>query len=172
MAIKIGRNDPCFCGSGKKFKRCCLGTGANAPARPALPSVKMEVEKIQASAGTKHAAVLALGVFVLFSTTSGDAWLLEVTDMDAIQVAQGGEKIAVQIEENPETIEINWTHKFDVKNKKFILTSYMDKSEEVREDYPVHSILSTVKKIRSRIPAELISSIHLDNEEEPQAQAV
>jgi hypothetical protein len=20
----IGRNDPCFCGSGKKYKRCCL----------------------------------------------------------------------------------------------------------------------------------------------------
>jgi uncharacterized protein YecA (UPF0149 family) len=22
--MKIGRNDPCPCGSGKKFKRCCL----------------------------------------------------------------------------------------------------------------------------------------------------
>ncbi len=168
---KIGRNDPCFCGSGKKFKRCCLGTNANAPARTALPSVKIEVEKIQENASAKKSAVLALGVFVLFSTTSGDAWLLEVTEMDAIQVAQGGEKLAVQIEENPETIEINWTHKFDVKNKKFILTSYKDKSEEIREDYPVHTILSTVKKIRSRIPPELISTIHLDNDEEPQAQA-
>jgi len=163
---KIGRNDLCFCGSGKKFKKCCLTTGANAPARPATPSVKIEVERIQASASAKKSAVLALGVFVLFSTTNGDAWLLEVTDMDAIQVAQGGKKIAVQIEENPETIEINWTHKFDVKNKKFILTSYKDKSEEVREDYPVHTILSTVKKIRSRIPPELISTIHLDTEEE------
>jgi len=28
---KIGRNDPCPCGSGKKFKKCCLfagGTGS------------------------------------------------------------------------------------------------------------------------------------------------
>ena len=23
---KIGRNDPCPCGSGKKFKKCCLGS--------------------------------------------------------------------------------------------------------------------------------------------------
>ncbi|WP_390884613.1 SEC-C metal-binding domain-containing protein [Aeromonas dhakensis] len=23
-APKIGRNDPCPCGSGKKFKQCCL----------------------------------------------------------------------------------------------------------------------------------------------------
>ena len=22
--IKLGRNAPCFCGSGKKFKKCCL----------------------------------------------------------------------------------------------------------------------------------------------------
>ena len=24
---KVGRNDPCPCGSGKKFKKCCLGKG-------------------------------------------------------------------------------------------------------------------------------------------------
>ena len=24
-APKVGRNDPCPCGSGKKFKNCCLG---------------------------------------------------------------------------------------------------------------------------------------------------
>ena len=22
--VKIGRNDPCPCGSGKKYKRCCM----------------------------------------------------------------------------------------------------------------------------------------------------
>jgi len=27
----VGRNDPCPCGSGKKFKRCCLTAGAPAP---------------------------------------------------------------------------------------------------------------------------------------------
>lgn len=25
MKWKIGRNDPCPCGSGKKYKKCCLG---------------------------------------------------------------------------------------------------------------------------------------------------
>ncbi len=24
-AVEIGRNDPCPCGSGKKYKQCCLG---------------------------------------------------------------------------------------------------------------------------------------------------
>jgi len=26
-----GRNDPCPCGSGRKFKRCCLGRATPAP---------------------------------------------------------------------------------------------------------------------------------------------
>ncbi len=25
-APKVGRNEPCLCGSGKKFKKCCGGT--------------------------------------------------------------------------------------------------------------------------------------------------
>jgi len=29
MSSKPGRNDPCPCGSGKKYKRCCLGKKPN-----------------------------------------------------------------------------------------------------------------------------------------------
>ena len=25
VSLKIGRNDPCYCGSGKKYKNCCIG---------------------------------------------------------------------------------------------------------------------------------------------------
>ena len=28
-ATKVGRNDPCPCGSGKKYKRCCGGAAVN-----------------------------------------------------------------------------------------------------------------------------------------------
>jgi len=32
-----GRNDPCPCGSGRKYKKCCLGTAPAALDEPALP---------------------------------------------------------------------------------------------------------------------------------------
>jgi hypothetical protein len=32
----VGRNDPCPCGSGKKYKKCCLG---REPLRPSLPGL-------------------------------------------------------------------------------------------------------------------------------------
>src|SRR5688572_27618025 len=37
MSIRIGRNDPCPCGSGRKYKRCCLDrrTADGADERPA-----------------------------------------------------------------------------------------------------------------------------------------
>lgn len=31
MGRKIGRNDPCPCGSGKKYKKCCGATAVNSP---------------------------------------------------------------------------------------------------------------------------------------------
>jgi hypothetical protein len=37
---KTGRNDPCPCGSGKKYKRCCLAKDAQLPATPRVPAAK------------------------------------------------------------------------------------------------------------------------------------
>ena len=36
----VGRNDPCPCGSGKKFKKCCLGRGEPAGAVSPLPPLR------------------------------------------------------------------------------------------------------------------------------------
>lgn len=36
--MKLGRNDPCSCGSGKKFKHCCEGKVASRPSSPAAPA--------------------------------------------------------------------------------------------------------------------------------------
>jgi hypothetical protein len=38
-AIKVGRNDPCSCGSGKKFKHCC----ATKPENPWRGRILMAV---------------------------------------------------------------------------------------------------------------------------------
>ncbi len=45
--MKIGRNDPCICGSGKKYKKCCLNS-TSIPTQPIPSEVKHEFEKIQA----------------------------------------------------------------------------------------------------------------------------
>jgi len=164
--VKLGRNDPCPCGSGMKFKKCCYGKMAQARPAAAAPhgqlSLKGEVEKIQQAAVAGKSEVRTIGVFVLFSTAGGDGWLLELTDMDALLVAAGGKPQAVEIVESAETLEINWSHQFTVRNKKLVVTAYATKEETVLEGCPTHSIWAAMKKIRQKFPAELLERIHLD----------
>ncbi len=176
--LKIGRNDPCPCGSGRKFKKCCYGKTQEARAAvassPPQLSLKAEVEKIQQSALTGKSEVRTIGVFVLFSTAGGDAWLLELTAMDALLLSQGGVAREVEIVESPETLEINWSHQFAVRHKQLVVTSYADKAEIVLSGCPTHSIWSAIKKIHQRFPAEVLERIHLEvpADEAPEAAAV
>lgn len=39
MVEKVGRNDPCPCGSGKKFKQCCLNKTGGSGVRRKIQAV-------------------------------------------------------------------------------------------------------------------------------------
>lgn len=166
---KIGRNEACPCGSGRKFKRCCLGkqqeqTANLTEVQKAQISLQNGINAIQEAASKGIQKVHELGVFVFFSTTDGDAWLLEVTEMDGLQVAAGKEILTVDLEENPETIEINWTHIFEIKNKQFVTTAYKDKKVEKTDNYPTHPILAAIKRIKKKYSPEQLESVHIDQE--------
>lgn len=66
MNEKVGRNDPCPCGSGKKYKQCCLskkgGSGVkrklsavwlNEPAKPQVNLLERTFGNAIASAGER-----------------------------------------------------------------------------------------------------------------------
>jgi hypothetical protein len=169
---KTGRNEACPCGSGRKFKRCCLGKQQEAGAsltevQKAQISLQNAVNAIQKAASEGVQKVHELGVFVLFSTTGGDAWLLEVTDSDALQVAADREILSVDFAENPETIEINWTHTFAMHDRQFVITAYKDKKVTSIENYPTHAISAAIKRIKKKYSPELLKSVHVDQDQLP-----
>ena len=43
MKNKVGRNDPCPCGSGKKYKKCCYGKS-----QPNPDDIKLQIERLKA----------------------------------------------------------------------------------------------------------------------------
>ena len=163
--MKIGRNEPCPCGSGKKFKKCCKDISKFQPKDPeksAPVTLTSEVEKLQEIAVAKQASVNTMGVFIFVSTESGDGWLLEMTDTDALKVAENGKKIDVEIKESPETIEVNWSHRFSIRKKQFYVTAYKDKAETKLSELPTHSIFAAIKRIRKKFPKDVLAAIHLD----------
>ena len=50
--VKVGRNDPCYCGSLKKYKKCCLDKDRGTYASDTITSIRREglIEKLQAFA--------------------------------------------------------------------------------------------------------------------------
>ena len=169
---KVGRNEACPCGSGRKFKRCCLGkqqaVSSNlTEVQKAQISLQNAINTIQKAASQGVQQVHELGVFVLFSTTAGDAWLLEVTESDALRVAADKEILTVDFEENPETIEISWTHTFEIKDRQFVTTAYKGKKVEAIENYPTHPITAAIKRIKKKYSPELLESVHIDEEQLP-----
>jgi len=164
---KIGRNDPCPCGSGKKFKHCCLAAlrEGREPAPPAEPlqfSLRREVERIQDAARSKEISFIETGVFILFADRNGDAWLLEVVESDAVKVASAGEPLDIELEENGETIVVNWSHTYALQEKRLILTGYEDRKTMELETAPTQQIHAAIRRIKKRYTPEILDMIHVD----------
>lgn len=58
--VKIGRNDPCPCGSGRKYKRCCLSKGDPGPPRIHPQKPKIRLKSAADVAGIRKAGRLVL----------------------------------------------------------------------------------------------------------------
>ncbi len=164
---KVGRNDPCPCGSGQKYKRCCIGkqsTNERTQAPHKNVTVKEEVAILQKAAVNKKETLKIIGVFIFLSTAGGNAWLLELTEQDALLVAKDGKKIKTEITENGATIEVNWSHSFKIINNNFVTTAYADKAVETYENYPAATIKAAHRKIERNFSSQLLDSIHVDNQ--------
>src|ERR1700757_5340110 len=67
-----------------------------------------EVRYIQRRATDHHGRFVTIGQLVLFSTETGDAWLLDPADRLAARVARGGGKGGVPNGENGTTLAAGW----------------------------------------------------------------
>ena len=57
-ASQIGRNDPCPCGSGRKYKKCCMGKAARTQPRTQAAPPPNQRELVQVAADHAHAGRL------------------------------------------------------------------------------------------------------------------
>jgi hypothetical protein len=67
-----------------------------------------EVRYIQRRAADRDGRIVTIGQLVLFSTETGDAWLLGPADQLAARLAREGENEPIHIEETDTTFAIGW----------------------------------------------------------------
>src|SRR5438067_2451390 len=82
-----------------------------------------EVRYIQRRAAGYHGRVVTVGQLILFSTETGDAWLLDPADQFATRLASDGDPEPVHIEETDTTFAIGWKGHYRIEGDAFI---YLD----------------------------------------------
>jgi regulator of protease activity HflC (stomatin/prohibitin superfamily) len=124
-----------------------------------------EITKIQQEAAHFKTRVYQLGVFVFFSMENGDAWVLEATDSDAVQVASQGQPHQPPVTEDNERIVVDWSHNFALQKKQLFMTGYNDGAEEEILAAPTQQISAALRRIIKQYPKELLNQVHIRDEE-------
>jgi hypothetical protein len=83
-----------------------------------------DVRYIQRRAAKHGGRIVTIGQFVLFSTETGDAWLLDPSDQLAARLARDGDPEPFHIEENETTFTIEWKGRYRIEGTEFV---YMDR---------------------------------------------
>jgi hypothetical protein len=79
-----------------------------------------EVRYIQNRAAEHNGRIITIGQLVVFSTETGDAWLLDRTDFLAARLARDGEAEPVQIVETAATFAIEWKGSYRINGSAFV----------------------------------------------------
>ncbi len=81
-----------------------------------------EVRYIQNKAAEHDGRVVTVGQLILFSSDTGDAWLLDVTDQLAIRLARDGDPEPIHLEETDTSFAIGWKGHYHIQGPAFIYT--------------------------------------------------
>ena len=108
-------------------------------------SISREANYIIQRAQENDARLVRLGTLILFSTQSGDAWILDTEDELALCLAKLGEKQPYQIIETPTNFGIEWAGNYHIEGEKFVV---MESSGQVRTifGYPTREILRALQQ--------------------------
>ena len=83
-----------------------------------------EVRYIQRRAADHTGRVISIGQLILFSTKTGDAWLLDPSDQLAARLARDGDPEPIHIEETDTTFAIGWKGHYRIEGAAFV---YVDR---------------------------------------------
>jgi hypothetical protein len=97
-----------------------------------------EVRSIQRRAADHHGRVVTIGQLVLFSTETGDAWLLDPSDQLATRLARDGDPEPIHIEENDSSFVIDWKGDYRIEGPAFTYSDRHTRRVSTIIGYPTH----------------------------------
>ena len=114
-----------------------------------------EVRYVRRCAARRDGRIVTIGQLILFSTETGDAWLLDKDDGLAAPLARDGDPQPIHIEETDANFTIEWKGHYRIEGDAFITWTARRAGPEPSSDTPRRN-WSTPRTAR---PATEISNI-------------
>lgn len=110
-------------------------------------SLSREAGYIIGRAQNHEARLVTLGALILFSTETGDAWMLDPADGLALCLARAGDPQPFTITETSTTIGIEWNANYRIEGAVF---SVVERSGQVKSilGYPTREIVQAARRVR------------------------
>jgi hypothetical protein len=103
-----------------------------------------EVRYIQRRAADYDSRIVTIGQLILFSTKTGDAWLLDPADQLAARLAREGESEPIQIEETDTTFAIGWKGRYRIDGPAFVYSDEDTGRVATILEYPTDKLTQVV----------------------------
>src|ERR1700694_2988773 len=81
-----------------------------------------EIKHIQRRAAEHDGRFVTIGPLVLFSTETGDAWILDPSDQLAARLARDGDPEPIDFEETDTNFAIDWKGNYRIESRAFAST--------------------------------------------------
>ncbi len=99
-----------------------------------------EVEYIQDRAARHDGCLLTIDSLALFSTNTGDAWILDPEDHLAARLARDGDPVDLTFEETEKQFTIHWQGDYRIDGDAFIYTEGSSGNTSTILGYPTRRI--------------------------------
>ena len=107
-------------------------------AQPASASTRRRIRSIQRRAAAHDGRVVTVDQLVLFSTETGDAWLLDPSDHLAARLARDGDPESIAFEETDTSFQIAWPGSYRLDGSAFVYTDRHSRRVSTILGYPMH----------------------------------
>ena len=109
-------------------------------------SITRETDYIIRRAEDHDARIVTLGALILFSTHTGDAWILDTEDSLALCLALAGERQSFQVIETPGNFGVEWEAHYRIDGESFVVIEPEGRVRTIL-GYPTRAILQAMRRI-------------------------
>ncbi|HKC13724.1 MAG TPA: hypothetical protein VKI41_16995 [Vicinamibacteria bacterium] len=106
-----------------------------------------EIAYIQRQAADHVSRIVTLGPVLLFSTKSGDAWLLDPADHLATPIARDGEALPVSIVDAEKTFSVAWRGRYEITGDVFTFHDAESGRVTALLGYPTRPLIVQISNI-------------------------